>query len=631
MGRPYLDELNRLPETIQWALREDVTSLRATLRRELGAYNLVAVGSGGSLAAASFAALLHETVTGRLARAATPLEAITRAPLRDTGALLLSARGTNTDIRRTAELLPRLGYEAVTAVTTRQGSPLGNVLRTYGATTHEFAVPGGRDGFLATNSLVATLVLLYRAALPANDPDGAADLKNLSVTHPVITGSAKALHDRTVVVMAQAWATPAAVDFESRFSEAALANVTVTDPRNFAHGRHHWLSRHAASTGVVSLETQSSVRDARRVLRLLPDDIDVLRVASRREGPSATIELVRAVMGFAGDVAKARGIDPGRPSVADFGRRLYRSNASPSVASPEAASIAKKRRALFLGPRTDADRLATALFRFVKRLEQTRFTGLAVDYDGTLCARDRRAKPIEPEMSQELSRLLDHGIPLGVASGRGDSIRDALRSVLHTRHWASVLLGLHNGARVVDLSDEHAPELDRQVPDSLADAYHRMRSLEEVLGFEAVLRPYQVSLRPHNGPDPLELRTITLEHLAGIEGVSVVASSHSVDILLTGTSKTAVVDALQSRQPGCILRIGDQGEAGGNDFELLNTGLSLSVDRVSSNLETCWNLGSPGLNGPPLALRYLRTLEPDGDGFRVNTSNLIPDWDRPHR
>ena len=621
MGRPYRTELTRIPATIDWALREDVRGLRTTLLRELGGHNLVAIGSGGSLVAASFAALLHEAVTGRLARAATPLEAITRAPLRDTAALLLSARGTNTDIRRAAEILPRLGYEVVSAVTTRKGSPLKQVLQSYGATVHEFAIPSGRDGFLATNSLIATLVLLYRAARSA-DGSLSDDERGLAASRPTIAGSRMALAKRTLVVLGQAWAQPAAIDLESRFSEAALANVTVTDPRNFAHGRHHWLSRHGANTGVISLETKNSARDARRVLRLLPEDVDVLRVTSAHDGPPATIELVRTVMEFAGDVAEARGIDPGRPSVADFGRRLYRAKATPSVPSPEATSIAKKRRALFLGPHSNVEELSRALQSFVGRLEQTPFYGLAVDYDGTLCARDRRYEPLELDIRNELNRLLGEGIVLGVASGRGSSILKELREAVHRRYWDAVAVGLYNGARVVGLSDD-LPDSADEPPAELSLAYSRMRPLQRILGFEAVVRPHQVSLRPDDGPDPLELLSIATEQLAGIDGVSIVASSHSVDIIPIGTSKTAVVAALQSKQPGCILRIGDQGAVGGNDFELLNTGLSLSVDRVSSSLETCWNLGPPGLVGPPLTLEYLRALGRRGEAFRIDTSTLF--------
>ena len=623
MGRPYASELRRIPETIDWALGQDIAALRRTLLRDFGGHNLVAIGSGGSLVAATFAALLHEAVTGCLARAATPLEAITRPAPRHTGALLLSARGKNTDIRQAAEMLPRLGYDAVSTVTTRNGSPLGQILMGYGARVHEFAVPGGRDGFLATNSLMATLVLLYRAALSAewsSHEDGG----HLATSRPAVTGPETVWDNRTLVVLAQGWAVPAAVDLESRFSEAALANVTVTDPRNFAHGRHHWLSLHAADTGIVSLETQGSAREAGRLLQFLPKDTNVLRVMSAREGPAATIELVRAVMEFAGHVAGARGIDPGRPFVADFGRRLYRAGATPSVGPWESTPVAKKRRALFLSPRSNADSLTNALHEFVQRLERTPFSGLAIDYDGTLCARDRRFEPLEPDIRDELNRLLGEGIVLGVASGRGNSVYTQLRAALHPRYWNRVVVGLYNGAKAVELSED-MPESEGEIPQSLAAAHLRMRPLEAMLGFKSVVRPHQVSLRPCGGPDPSELRTVAIEQLAGIDDVSIVTSSHSVDIVPIGTSKTAVIDALRSRKPGCVLRIGDQGAGGGNDFELLNTGLSLSVDRVSSSLETCWNLGAPGFAGPSITLQYLRALHGDREVFRLDTSRLLVD------
>ena len=617
MGRPYPNDLKRIPATIDWALKQDITALRHTMLRDLGGHNLITIGSGGSLVAASFAALIHETVTGRLARAATPLEAITRSPPRDTGALLLSARGTNIDIRRAAEILPGLGYDAVSAVTTRKGSPLSRILMGYGATTHEFDVPGGRDGFLATNSLIATLVLLYRAALSVGE-----DGDHLAISHPEVTGSETVLANRTLVVLAQGWAAPAAVDFESRFSESALANVTVTDPRNFAHGRHHWLSLHAADTGIVSLETLQTAREAARMLRFLPKNTNVLRVKSATEGPAATIELVRAVMEFTGRVAETRGIDPGRPSVAEFGRRLYRAGATPYVGSLEAASVSKKRRALFLGPRSNGDKLTIALREFLQRLKRTPFSGLAVDYDGTLCARDRRFEPLEPDIRDELNRLLDEGIVLGVASGRGNSVYAELRTALHPQYWNRVVVGLYNGAKVVELSED-MPESTGKIPQSLAAAHSRMRPLQEMLGFEVVVRPHQVSLRPRSVTDPSDLRTVAIEQLADIDDISIVMSSHSVDIIPIGTSKTAVVEALRSKRPGCMLRIGDQGAVGGNDFEFLNTGLSLSVDRVSSSLKTCWNLGAPGLAGPTLTLQYFRALHGDRGAFRVDTSRLL--------
>ena len=621
MGKPYRSELAQLPTTIDWALKQDISALRHTLLRELGGYNLVAIGSGGSLVAAAFATLLHEAVNGRLARTATPLEAITRPPTRDTAALLLSARGTNIDIRRAAEMLLGLGYDAVSAVSTVKESPLGRILMSYGATMHEFAVPSGRDGFLATNSLMATLVLLYRAALSA-DCSPCEDGNHLATSYPAIKGSATVLDDRTLVVLAQGWAAPAAIDFESRFSEAAIANVTITDPRNFAHGRHNWLSLHAADTGIVSLETQSSEREATRMLRFLPKGTDVLRIKSERDGPAATIELVHAVMELAGQAAESRGIDPGRPFVADFGRRLYRAGATRYGEPQEATSIVKKRRALFLRPRANRSELTNALHEFVQRLEKTPFSGLVVDYDGTLCARDQRSGPLEPDIRDALNRLLGEGILLGIASGRGNSVHAQLREALLPQYWNKVVVGLYNGAEVIELSD-NVPDSVKEIPKSLTTACSRLRPLEAVLGFEMVVRPRQVSLRSLSGPDPSELRTVVIEQLAEIDDVSIVMSSHSVDIIPIGTSKTLVVDALCSKRPGCILRIGDQGAAGGNDFDLLNTGLSLSVDRVSSSLETCWNLGALGLVGPSLTLRYLRALHGGPKVFHFDTSRLL--------
>ncbi len=621
MGRSYQGELGRISATIEWALSQDITTLRGALHRQLGAHNLVAIGSGGSFTAAAFAALLYEAATGRLARAATPVEAISRSPLRDTGVLLLSARGTNVDILRAAETLLGLGYDPVSAVTTRIESPLSQILTRYGATTHAFTVPGGRDGFLATNSLIATMVLLYRALSPVAGL-AVEEESGLTTARPSVKGPGAVLGNRTLVALAQGWAVPAALDLESRFSEAALANVTVTDPRNFAHGRHNWLSLHAADTGIVSFETESSTRDAARMLRFLPKETDVIRVISAKEGPAATIELVRAVMDFAGQVAEARGIDPGRPVVPDFGRRLFRARTARAVKSQEALPIARKRQALNLGPSSKRNDLTSALSVFVEKLQRTAFSGLVVDYDGTLCAPTRRLEPLEPAISEELNRLLMEGVMLGVASGRGKSVHTSLRESLHPQYWNRVIVGLYNGAKVVELS-ENTPDREEVIPQSLAAAVSRVRPLAAMFEFEMVVRAHQISLRLQDGTDSHTLRTVVKEQLAGIEDVSVLNSYHSVDIVPLGTSKMAVVDSLNLKRPGCVLRIGDQGAAGGNDFELLNTGLSLSVDRVSSSMETCWNLGTPGIAGPALTLKYLRALKKDGEMFRLDTPSLI--------
>jgi hypothetical protein len=298
---------------------------------------------------------------------------------------------------------------------------------------------------------------------------------------------------------------------------------------------------------------------------------------------------------------------------------MFRAGATRYTGSREAPSVAKKRKALSLSPHEKRDEITTALNEFVHKLKTARFAGLVIDYDGTLCARNQRFEPLAREICSELNRLLAEDVLLGVASGRGSSLQARLREALDSRYWDRIVVGLYNGAKVAKLSDDVVDD-EQPMPSALAEAYWRLTPLEPILGLKTVVRPHQISVRPVGWIDPFNLRTIIMEQLAGFNGVTVLASSHSVDIVSDRTSKTVVADALHPERPGCTLRIGDQGAAGGNDFELLNTGLSLSVDRVSSSLETCWNLGQPGVSGPALTLQYLQALRGRDGHLCVDTS-----------
>ena len=621
MGKPYWSELKQVPDTLDWALHQDVSKLGRTLVHELGRHNLIAIGSGGSLVAATYAALLHEDATGRLARTSTPLEAVTRMPQRNAAALLLSARGSNSDIRRVAEALPRLGYEAVAGLSMRRGSPLRRILAPFGGTVHEFDLPSGRDGFLATNSLIASLVLMHRAVLFCN-PRLNRRQAPLELSPSLEIGAESALQHRTIVVLAYGWAAPAALDFESRCAEAGIANVWVTDPRNFAHGRHHWLSVHPVDTGIVTFETAEGEAEVSRALRYLPEETSVLRIRSSLEGAASTIDLVWASMQLAGHAARARGIDPGKPSVPTFGRRLFRAGMRNHHTPFELSPITKKRRALFLGPQADVNALEKSLSRFSLLLDSTVFSGLVIDYDGTLCSQQTFDSEVELGIWHELNRLLDGGLLLGIASGRGDSVYHHLRRVVLPEYWSQVLVGLYNGAVYCELSED-IPILRTQPLCSLTAAQERLTPLEAMLGFRMVAGPYQISLRDLTVLDAYSLRQIALEHIAEIRGIDALASSHSVDIVPSGTSKVAVVGVLDEKRPGAVLRIGDQGAAGGNDFELLNSGISLSVDKVSSNLQTCWNLGGYGLSGPRLTNMYLHAMHMKAGNMRFSSSQLV--------
>lgn len=67
-----------------------------------------------------------------------------------------------------------------------------------------------------------------------------------------------------------------------------------------------------------------------------------------------------------------------------------------------------------------------------------------------------------------------------------------------------------------------------------------------------------------------------------------------------------------------ILCIGDKGRWPGNDFDLLSEPFSLSVDEVSSDPVTCWNLAPAGYRGIQATLYYLDHMRITAKGLLLN-------------
>ena len=68
-------------------------------------------------------------------------------------------------------------------------------------------------------------------------------------------------------------------------------------------------------------------------------------------------------------------------------------------------------------------------------------------------------------------------------------------------------------------------------------------------------------------------------------------------------SKLSVIE-----NPDTTLCIGDYGNIEGNDYELLTNRASLSVDKVSKNTDSCWNIAPSGVYGLDATLYYLKHL-----------------------
>lgn len=231
MGKPYAGELEKLSDTYAWAMEAPVDALAAFFRACANS-PLVAVGSGGSLTSAHLVALLHTRYTGRLARVMTPYEILgSPAHLGDLGVLMLSAGGSNPDVLTAYKEVAKREPARFASICMSVGSPLAAAAATYPwSAAYEFAPPVEKDGFLATNSLLATAVLLVRAyrqnwpaepALPASLDlllhPGLSREEFLADLHRRCTG----FWDRqTLLVLHGGETQPAAADLESKFSEA---------------------------------------------------------------------------------------------------------------------------------------------------------------------------------------------------------------------------------------------------------------------------------------------------------------------------------------------------------------------------------------------------------------------------
>ena len=82
-----------------------------------------------------------------------------------------------------------------------------------------------------------------------------------------------------------------------------------------------------------------------------------------------------------------------------------------------------------------------AYMNFIENLEKTRFRAVVFDYDGTLCEPEKRFQGPSRNIIDELIRILNAGIGIGIATGRGKSGRNDLQRGIPQELWDNVLIG----------------------------------------------------------------------------------------------------------------------------------------------------------------------------------------------
>lgn len=635
MGKPYAYELACLAETYAWSMCAAIDQLTEAIIAS-SALPLLATGSGGSLTAAHFASSLHQKHMGRISKGATPLEIISSTPnAKELAVLILSAGGRNTDIIGAFKRMVAREPHRLIVICSKTGSPLSQLAKTYRyVDLIEFDLPSGKDGFLATNSLLAFSVIMCRAWAAASLAKKLLPPNLDDLFHPKATLEAFStdLADRclpqwrqeTLSVLYGPSTHSAALDLESKFTEAALGSVQIADYRNFAHGRHHWMAKRGQSTGVLAFVTNDDREIADKTLRLIPPSIPVTRIDIPYESAKAAIASLVTVFYIVGFAGEARGIDPGRPGVPSFGGKIYHLPAFKSpprqdkyLSASEIIAIERKTDTSvdLLIDRGELDFWKNAHRSFLSKLRRSSFSAVVFDYDGTLCDGRDRYKGVSNDIAEQMKRLLEAGIFIGVATGRGKSVRDDFRRSIPPSLWARILVGYYNGADIGLLSDDACPDGSTGTCEELNVVAEALRSNTRLAHLsECEYRRKQISVvpRPYASVSAIWEIVEQVVHELNILGVTALRSSHSIDILAPGVSKQTIVcqvkDMLRADMPSPVLCVGDRGQWPGNDFSLLKEPFSLSVDEVSPDPNTCWNLAPAGHRGVQATLDYLYSI-----------------------
>ncbi len=609
MGRAFSKELDHMEHTLVWSTSVGLSPAASVFIKASDLY--VVIGSGGSFTTATALASIKSEVHDGIALAMTPLQYLQRAETLPTHeVLLISAEGKNQDILHSARKAQAIA-NGCSALTFSRASPLSAILDEVDPKrVFYFDPPWKKDGYLATNSLLASLILGFRIiGLNVDAHILSAFFHFYRTTDRLDQLASQVVKTRKLLALHGNHGLVAAVDLESKLSEAAFAFTQIADLRQFAHGRHIQLDKGEEAAPVIAFISSHEEALWHASRTAIPSEVVVTECALPADSATAAITGLLIVMALVEKIAAILRQDPGQPVVPEFARRIYALDTAKLLPIPSSTDTNPKLAALEALAGRNAAIKAGA--RYIERLKSARFSGLVLDFDGTTCETSRRERGLDERLTPIVTNLLQNGLAIAFASGRGDSLHENLRNRLPPETWSQCVLGCYSGSLIVSLAHQWPPN---QTDPEVLNFQTQLKSLGfcPENGFKLSARAAQLTIRPvkEDRVDPLFVLCSNL--VSGHQGWRVFRSSHSVDVLAPTASKNAVVLALAKKLEvdplSEICRIGDRGEPSGNDSELLREGLGLSVDGVSNDPDACWLFGEPTLGPVERAASYLGSL-----------------------
>lgn len=601
MGKPFTRELELLPGTIAWAKELNLEKLTEMISKYH--HPVYIVGSGGSFSACVYAADLL-TSKGIFAKAITPLELFyARSTIKKSNLIFISASGRNTDILFAFKKAIESEPISIISICMKQKTKLANLAESYSScTSFEFLPPSGKDGFLATNSLVAYFVILYRAIINQDIKNSFQFLSDSFFLEFV----KKTNRNTCFTILYGSYHHSIAIDLESKFSEAGLAPSLLSDYRHFAHGRHQWFDKRKDSA-IIALTCPADEKLSEKTLQLLPSSIPKLVLNTSLENFEGTIHLLLESMSLIKHYGKKQNIDPGRPGVPDYGSKIYHLRYEKLISHQplkiEDAAILRKSKVDKISDFSLAElaEWKKRYEKFTKKIATAKFGSLVFDYDGTLCSSANRFNGMGEIIKSRLVDFVKKGFVLGIISGRGKSLRTDLEKTFHNdpELMKNVIVGYYNGSDIGSLLSTKHPNKS----DSLHPSLKIVKDQLIKIGIEPDESPNQLTFGSKTTQEWSGLRDILLNEmmLIDLNDITMVESSHSIDIIPRKiASKNHILAHCKKLTKSLglsdnALCIGDKGQWPGNDYALLANEYALSVGEVSSNIDTGWNLSPSGL------------------------------------
>lgn len=618
MGRPFYMELQAIKGTYEAAQAIDEKDLYQFLTGDMETPLLV-IGSGGSYAVATGFVLCYQYMGGS-AKAVTPYGLLDeKFSICSSKILIVTAGGNNHDTVGAYEYVRLYEPKGIYVVCMSEKSKISRLIcKNEDAGLTCFSVPNGKDGFLAVNSTVAMFTIMKKILMSG-------ELQNFNESSNLQRKS-KEVHMeqiQTLLVLYGGWGTPAAVDLESKCSEAGLYNVQCADYRNFAHGRHNWIDKQQNHTMIVALSTKQEESIKKRTLRLLPDQVPVIELLSEKDSIDAALDLIIQVFYLVNWLGETRGIDPGRPQVPEYGGKLYSLQFNLATQdtflkmmkrNPKEQHLYRKLGSLYF-EKDWHEYYEKKYVAFLDHVQNIQYKGLILDYDGTI--RDSYGH-ISENTKDILNHMLEYGCVIGVATGRGDSLIEQLKGIIDEKYHEKIWIGSYNGAVIGNIKDI-TEKIDQYHPVDKLEHFYKILQGQSVFEGKIRKKPCQISIM-----EPAVMRREQLYELclelkaeAGIKDIKIIKSEHSIDVVACAVDKMELVNELKKQYGGDFLCIGDEGRIGSNDYEMLAYNVGLSTRESNCMGKSGWNLAPIGVQGRKATEYYLQCLHVEAGYFTV--------------